>query len=744
MPDFKKNFIVIKKEILGLLDNPTSYISIIIFVFLWEFIFFRSVFIVGESSLRMLFDFLPWILMLFASSITMGVFSTEKSSGTIELLLTHPIGVLEVVIGKFFSSLLFITSSFIFAIPIAIIFRIYGGLDLGVVIVQLITFIFASASLVSLGIFLSALINNQIAAFLATSAASFFLVIAGSDFVTANLPLSMVPVFERLSIISHINSMSRGVIDVRDVWYFISFVIIFISLTYLQLLKDKYGNRLDLYRQFQIGVFLFIGIAVLTNIIGEKIPGRIDITSGKKYTLSGSTKKILKQMSDIVTITVYASGRLPSQLLPVVRDLKDTLRDYQVAGGSNIQVIYKDPSANPELSQEAANSGVKEVQFNVIGAEELQMKTGFLGYVISYGGQHETVPFIQDTNDLEYQLTSLIFKLTNKSKKTVAFLTGDGEKNISSELQTLKNELDKQYDVTEASINDTSPKIASNTAVLVVAGPATKAPQSTIGAIDSFIKSKGNVLFLIDSYAINPQTIQPTLSATGFDEMTASYGATLNKDFIYDLSSNMTIPVGQGAIGFYLPYPFWIKTIGVKESPVSNRIDGVFFPWVSSISLNQDKLKQNGYSGEDILVTSENAGVQTNPQELSPDKVVFDKTNLKVQSPAVALKPNDSKGKSGRLIIVGDSKFITDQFAQSSPQNIAFVMSSISWLSNDETLAGIKVKQNENRKLIFSNPTEPGLIKYSNLALVIILPSVLGFVRFWRRRNLKNIPYIRS
>ena len=149
---------------------------------------------------------------------------------------------------------------------------------------------------------------------LVSAAATFFLIIIGFDFVTASLPLSLVPIFERLSVLSHFESMARGVIDLRDIWYAISAIAIFLSLAYLRLLKQRFGNQRAVYRRFQTGIVFFVGIAVLTNIVGASIPGRLDLTQNSAYTMSPATKKTLTGLSDVVNITVFVSGKLPTQL----------------------------------------------------------------------------------------------------------------------------------------------------------------------------------------------------------------------------------------------------------------------------------------------------------------------------------------------------------------------------------------------------------------------------------------------
>src|SRR4030042_3623506 len=138
-----------------------------------------------------------------------------------------------------------------FSLLTAFSINMFGTIDWGIYLAQFLSGWLFSGRFVSLGLFLSILFSNQIAALLATVAISFFFIIAGSEFFTLNIPLSLVPLFERLSILTHVTSMGKGVVDIRDLWYFISFIIIFLSLSCLQLLKEKYGNRKDYFRRFQ-------------------------------------------------------------------------------------------------------------------------------------------------------------------------------------------------------------------------------------------------------------------------------------------------------------------------------------------------------------------------------------------------------------------------------------------------------------------------------------------------------------
>jgi len=739
----KSLLLLTRKEIISHIDTPATSIALIVFVLFWEFLFFRNAFLVGEASLRSLYDYLPWLLLVFASAVTMGVFAQEKNEGTLELLLTHPVREIEVILAKLFGSWILVCSGLIFAVPIALTFSMFAPFDWGSFAGQLLASILLAGSLVSLGLFISSVLTSQIASLLATAAISFFFILSGSDFITANLPLLIIPFFEQLSLLTHVSSMARGVIDIRDIWYFISFVFVFVSLTYLMLLKRKFGNRKDYYWSYQIGIALFIGIAVVTNVIGGRIPGRFDLTQGKKYSLSETTKTAVGDLRDIVTITFYASSKLPSQLTPIVRDIKDTLRDYEQIGKGNITLVMKDPSNNPELAQEASSMGVREVQFNVIGQEEFQLKTGFVGISLSYGDKHESIPLIQQTGDLEYQLTSLILKITNKEKKTIAFLTDNGQKSLTADYKLFADELDKQFITKPVVVDASTPYIASEASVLVVAGPKQALDQQSRDAIKNFMRTGKSVLFFIDAYDVNSQQLNATINPNSFSDFIKSFGIFVNNDLVYDVRSNETIRMGQGQVSVLLPYPFWIKALPVKTSAVTNRLSAVTFPWASTLSVDDAVITKEGLTVEKLLVTSPYAGTMTENITISPDKTNFPQANLKEHVLAISLKGNSQSGSilPGKIAVVGDSDFLTDQFVQNNPQNLSFGLSLLSNLSDSQSLGDIRVKQGEASRLIFRSQYDPIIVRYGNLAIAIIIPGSFVLFRLFRRKSLRNQRY---
>ena len=742
MISFTNILTITKKELRSYFDSPTAYIVLAVFLLLWEFLFFRDALLGGEASLRGLFDYLPWLFLLLIPAITMGSISEEQSEGTLEFLLTHPIKDSELIVGKFLGSLAFAATGLLFIVPIAWSFSRFGNMDWGVVAGQYLGGVFSAGVLIALGIFISSLFRSQTASLLVTAVAGFFLVISGFEFFTAGVPLILVPIFEQLSVTSHVQSMARGVVDLRDLWYFLSGTAIFLSLAYLQLLKRRFGNKKSLYRSYQIGMSLFIGIAVLINIAGQRIPGRIDITEDRQFTLSEGTRNTLSELIDVVNISVFASDELPSQLLPALRETKDMLRDYQRFSKGNIRVDIKNPSKDEAAASEASQSGVREVQFNVVGNESFQVKKGYLGVAISYAGKNEALPFIQDTSDLEYQLTSSIKKLTADNKKKILFLAGHGEKSPSQNYQALNNELEKQFEVETFIFSSEKTTIPENTAALVIAGPTQKIDDPARAAIKDYLSRGNSVLFLLDGMTVQEQMLTADPNPDNFSDFLSEYGVEVKQNVVYDLRSNETVSFG-GGLGYVLPYPFWARVpTTANSSPVTAKIESIVLPWASSLGVDEAKAKDKGFALNKLLVTSRFAGTKAESVSLTPDQE-FSQSGLGEQLMAFSLEgaSGNQEGKKPRLVVFGDSDFISDEFVQNAPENLALGIQSLSWLSQEESLAGIRLKQKVERKLTFENQTQVGLVKYGNIALAILLPLGYGAFRLIRRRNLRKLTY---
>jgi ABC-2 type transport system permease protein len=242
-------FTILQKEINTFFSSLIGYIAIGLFLlttglFLWVFPE-TSLLEYGYANLDALFFIAPWVFMFLIPAITMRSFAEEFKSGTIELLATRPVTDLQIILGKYFAALLVV---FLALLPTLVYYiTVYqlgatpGNLDTGATWGSYIGLLFLGAAFVAIGIFASSLTQNQIVAFLLAVFGCFFCYAAFDYLSKLNVFYAKIDdVVELLGINAHYLSISRGVIDTRDVIYFVSFISIFILLTQLVLERRKW------------------------------------------------------------------------------------------------------------------------------------------------------------------------------------------------------------------------------------------------------------------------------------------------------------------------------------------------------------------------------------------------------------------------------------------------------------------------------------------------------------------------
>jgi len=227
----KEIWIITKHELQTTFDSLMAYIMIISFLgfsgfFTW--FFGGDIFYVNQASLSTFFSVAYWTLFFFIPALTMKLIAEEKKAGTMEMLLTKPITERQILWGKFLAILLLIIIALTLTLPYYITVWSLGPIDHGAIWSGYLGLILMSAAYISIGIFTSCLTNNQIVAFLlALLIGIFFHVIFGM--IASNLTGSLGSVFNYLSLSNHFESISRGVIDSKDIIYFLS--VIFLGLT---------------------------------------------------------------------------------------------------------------------------------------------------------------------------------------------------------------------------------------------------------------------------------------------------------------------------------------------------------------------------------------------------------------------------------------------------------------------------------------------------------------------------------
>ena len=234
------------REIKSFFGSPIGYLVIAIFLilnglFLWIFDGEYNVLNSGFADLSPFFTISPWILIFLIPAVTMRSFSDEMKQGTLELLLTKPLSIWQIVNGKFFGAVVLIViaiiPTFIYVSVISSLGMPEGNIDMGSTIGSYFGLLFLISGYSAIGIFTSSLSDNQIVAFLLAVFLCFFFYF-GFDGIATYIP-SIENLISNLGMNSHFKSMSRGVIDTRDLLYFVSITILFLSLTVFKLKSLK-------------------------------------------------------------------------------------------------------------------------------------------------------------------------------------------------------------------------------------------------------------------------------------------------------------------------------------------------------------------------------------------------------------------------------------------------------------------------------------------------------------------------
>lgn len=236
----KTVFTITYKELKDYFLSPLAYVFLIVFVLLVGWFFFSDFFIRAQASLRLMFNWVPVLFLVFLPAVTMGKWAEEKKSGTFEVLLTLPLKDWQVVFGKFLASFLFLLVSLALTLPLAVLVSFLGDLDWGPVMGGYVGFVLLGASCLAIGLFISSLTHNAIIAFIVSFVLLFALYLIGEPIVLNYLPLGIANFFTSLSLSHHFQSIARGLVDSRDLLYYLSMTGFFLYLNVLSLESRKW------------------------------------------------------------------------------------------------------------------------------------------------------------------------------------------------------------------------------------------------------------------------------------------------------------------------------------------------------------------------------------------------------------------------------------------------------------------------------------------------------------------------
>ena len=626
----KKVWNIAVKELKNYFVSPVAYIVIAVFLVASGWFFFSTFFIYNQASMRKFFEILPYILALVIPAITMGLFSEEKNAGTIETLKTLPYTDLEIVSGKFLGSFLFTVIMLIPTVTYSFWIAYLGDVDTGAVLGGYVGALLLSALFVSIGIFASSLTKNQVISFIISALIGYFLILIKTFLVL--VPEKAVSFFRILSVTYHFDNFAKGIVDSKDIVYFVSLSVLFL-IGALETIKEKDTlKERKILASSSIRLIVYILLVLVVNAAeNASSTFRIDLTQNRIYSLSKLSKQSVSNLVEPLTVKVFFSKNLPAPYNGIEQYLRDLLEEYAVYGGKKFNYQFYDlssgegeVSAKVRENEELAESfGISPVQIQVVEHDEIKFKKAYMGLVLICGDLVEKIPAITSTGGIEYKITSKIEKINNKINKFLSLkddikitlylsesLKENGSKMGIGDLKQLESVVEKAVD----SLNKQNyGKLAFETIVPEKAGVNTNELEKK-GVLklkwNAFVSPSGKVpagegfIGLTVSYGKETETV-PVLSVINIPLFGAQYKIAslsdienglssaidsvlnLNEKIGYVISNGAVTPFGFGvakgesASNFFnlLNENYKVKTIDLKEGDL-NEVNALIIPGI--------------------------------------------------------------------------------------------------------------------------------------------------------------------
>jgi len=432
---------IARKELWGFFASPVAYIfvgaflTVNLFVFFWVETFFAR----NVADARPLFDWMPVLLIFLAAALTMRMWSEERRSGTIETLMTLPVSPLKLVLGKFLAALGLVAVAIALTLPLPLTVSILGPLDWGPVLGAYLATLLLAASYIAIGLYISARTDNPIISLIGTTLLCGLFYLLGSSALTGLLGHQGGEILKLLGSGSRFESITRGVIDLRDLYFYLSVVGVFLALNVYSLERLRWegdSSKPALHRRWALVTGLIAANFLAGNLWLQQIGvARADVTQGRIYSISEATRNYLSQIQEPLLIRGYFSAQTHPLLAPLVPQIRDLLREYEIAGRGKVRVEFLDPLSNPELEREAGEKyGIRPVAFQTASKYQAGVVNSYFDILVQYGGQYEKLGFrelieVKATGeaDLDVRLRNPEYDLTRTIKKLLYGYQGGGD-----------------------------------------------------------------------------------------------------------------------------------------------------------------------------------------------------------------------------------------------------------------------------------------------------------------------------
>lgn len=486
------------------------------------------------------------------------------------------------------------------------------------------------------------------------------------------------------------------------------------------------------------GALLLLGIVVLANYIVSFVPIRLDTSQGRVYSITPGTKDILKKLNDTMLVKVVFTPHLPPPYNLNEQYLSDLLREYKRASNGKIRIEYVDPGKSPKSREEAMNSGVVPVQIDVREQDRREVKECFMGATIYYGDKKESIALIQDTLNLEYEITSRIKRLIDPSKPSIGFVSSGGAMTIETkQLESMGPYLNQLYNVETVDLKQPVPE---KTKALWIVAPTTNFSSNELENLRAFVKNGGFVGLLLDRFTAVIAEFRVVPSAFNMDDFLAEWGLEIPQNLIVDRRCDrIQIQAVRGAYRMInvIEYPYFPLVIDLdRQHPATKGLDAVSMPFVSPVQIKERKA---GITYTPLGRTSDLSFLDLKPSFLNPLEEKMTPPNAVMGPFNAAVLAEGTVGEGGkpaRLVVFGTSRFIQSDYP-SRQTNLNLFVNLLDWSVQDEALIQIRSKGFDRRPLRAMSDGVRAILKYAMIAFMPLFSLAVGLIA-WRRQKTRR------
>ncbi|SMO80064.1 gliding-associated putative ABC transporter substrate-binding component GldG [Saccharicrinis carchari] len=486
-------------------------------------------------------------------------------------------------------------------------------------------------------------------------------------------------------------------------------------------------------RQFYYYIILASGIIVLINILANRFFFRIDFTEDQRYTLSETTKDILKGINEPITVTAYFSEGLQPQFDQLRKDFKDLLAEY--ASRTKQQLVYEfiNPNEDVQEEQKAVQAGIQTLMIEAREKDQSTTKKAFMGAVIQIGEESETIPFIQPGAQMEYALSTAIKKMTIPDKAAIGFIGGHGEPSLNELLQVVQG-LEVLYVPEEVILSDSVN--LSKYKTLAWINPQDTIPPAHFSHVEDYLNQGGNLFVSFNKVDAQLNQGMGFAKHTGMADWLKKKGITVNEDFVVDANcGSITVQQRQGMFTVNRPinFPYLPILSNFADHPVTQGLSAMVMQFGSSLTYSNDSLS----TFTPLVFTSDKSAKQAAPVYFNIEKQWTESDFTSPKLTVAGLLKKDMQ----KIIVIADGDLAVngagENMRQVQPDNANFVVNAIDYMSDDTGLIQLRSKQVKVRILDQLDDADKNFIKIVNFSLPIIIILAIGIYRYQKRKLIR-------